>query len=260
MIPTIDRIRSCMNKLSLAGLDDFQSHQEFTQSLWEFLSEEENSETTPKELAQDIQGLIRRKEWYEGAVLRSLHIVDADGRFNEQYIRAWTAQMTMLNSCPAYDVLCHIAATWEADESGNFQFFLQETLPVEGDYSSLSVPKWVQLLFLPFPQKKGECITHLTKLFEVLEEMGSGLTLAYYQYFMERKEPELLSYNLPMLRDMHREESEEECEERISKYSELLDEYNQFLQQMQNHIREAFSLAEEMGVEKMKSSALDYIK
>jgi len=256
MIPTAARLRNCMAELPLAGPGDYRSHQEFAECLFPLLAGAREEGIPEEGLSVRISGLIRRREWYEEAVLRDLRILDAEGRFRAPFLRAWALQAGTLERCPPYNVLRSIALAWEADGSGRFMLFLPGTLPEAGDGAALPVPKWVQVLETPLPEGKEALLRHLTALCVVLGEHPSDLALAYYQSFMEREEPELLTYNLPMLRDMHREESAEEREERIEGYARALEQHRHSYGEIKDRIREAFALAESMGVEQMKGKVL----
>lgn len=242
MISEIFRnLSAYIDSLPLARPGDFRSHGQFAGVVLRELATLRGQDCSNDDLDRIVLGLIRRRDWYEYAVLYDLGIADGKGRMNPFCLRAWFAQAGVLKgSRIPYNGLLTIAYTWQAAGDEGFRLFMPAEVAGVSARPQPPMPRWMKLVSDDPADDDDDFREQILKLccscpdptmFEVL----------HFDYTMACREPDLQLSRLPLLRDQYRDETVTGKEARVERYvavvDEWVEEYERFLQELQARIR-----------------------
>jgi len=218
---TVEKLRTFIQTLHVAGPGDYRSHQEFAHALLDALGTVEAQRQPLRELCSFTNALSRRDNWYEMAVLQDLYIVDHTMHFQPGFLSSWVVQSAALQGGkPPYNALIAIVHEWLTKEKR--RIFLPGDLSAVPERPQPPRPEWLTFIEAEPPSGMGPPCAYFIEFLRMLDAYRDDFPLLCYQYYMACHERDLLRQNLPLLRDMHREESAADWEERWARYEEVL--------------------------------------
>lgn len=251
MLPPIEDFGKYVATLPIAGPGDYQSHQEFANTLIGKLVAAGSKNASYDQVCSFIKSLVRREKWYEMAVLRDLLIIDHKHRFNSQLVKCWLVESFALQEQkPPYHVLIAMAYEWLKTDNEKYRIFLPGDLPDVSERPPPPKPDWMTFFESKPPAGGRPLVEYFDQVLVFLGEHEGDCQLAYYNYYMATHEPNMIWYNVPILHDLCKNDSDSERESRLLRYQQIaLDEanaYKRFHEQMLNNIEEAYARGTEV--------------
>ncbi|PIR52576.1 hypothetical protein COU76_05715, partial [Candidatus Peregrinibacteria bacterium CG10_big_fil_rev_8_21_14_0_10_49_10] len=245
MQPQIDQVTALLQKAPPANPGDYTSPEEFAADLLRVLAEQKGFQARDEELANMVTHLVRRRDWYEKAVLCDFHILQSGAEdVNMELLRLWATQALTFShtGCmPSYNALLAIGYTWleayehvhsEGTGRPRYEIFPSDEIPCPESRPSPPPPPIVAFfLRKEVPDVRGELQAYVRQL-ERLVERDADIRKTYVRYLAECHEPDMLPYHMNTIGHTYRENTEEQWREmaarHISQHNFFLAEFEAF--------------------------------